>query len=149
MSENNLQDGAVPDPVTEAPSQEEVAALWDSSRGRFAPKAVESSNEEDDDAEDEHPQVKPPKDPNVVWLPHPSIPDQMQKMPNTIRVGPQVDAVFNLSAAGELAAFNLIQGKATDQIGGQTAVIHHMAKEFHQGQFFALVTYSQIFYQKI
>lgn len=151
---SNHRDGSVPEPLTEAPNQAEVSHLLSGiDAHRFADKLVEDKPEVDDEEEEddiyEPQQLRTPKDPNVAWLPYPSIPDQLQKMPHTVRTGPQIEAVFNLSNPGELTAYNLIQGQATDQVNGQTAVIHQVTKEFHQGSFYALVTYAKLFYQQI
>lgn len=143
MSEQSIDTVAAP--TTEAPNDEEVRLMLAGSPERLSTK----TEPEVSDVDEPEREMRPPKDPNVVWLQVPSIPDQMHKMPHTVRTGPQIDAVFNLSIKAELAEFNLIQGKATDHVDGQTVVIHHLTKEFHQGQFFALVTYSKLFYQKL
>lgn len=134
----------VPEPTTDAPSEAEARLMLEGSPDRYTDKVEEDVVEEDSEQE-----LRPPKDPNVVWQSVPSVPDQMQKLPNTVRTGPHIDAVFNLSIKAELNEFNRIQGQATDQVHGLTTVLHHLTKEFHQGQFFALVTYSHLFYQKL
>lgn len=131
-------------PTTEAPNADEVRLMLEGSPDRLATKMAR-----DDEAEEPEREIRPPRDPNVIWQQFPSIPDQLQKMPQTVRTGPQIDAVFNLSIKSELAEFNLLQGQATNHVDGQTVVIHHLTKEFHQGQFYALITYSKLFYQKL
>lgn len=135
-----------PPPADATPfTDEEVRDLLSSRTERFSDK-----NEGVEEAEDqEERQVRPPKDPNVVWLNYPSIPEQMQRFPHTVRPGARIDAVFNLSDKEELATFNRIQAEASNHVDGLTSVIHDLDKQFHQGQFFALVTYSKLFYQKM
>lgn len=136
-----------PRPASEAPGDEEIRRILAETTDRLHDKvAVVADPEDDDDAPAE---IRPPKDPNVVWQAVPSVPDQLIKFPHTVRTGPQTDAVFNLSVAAERDAFNVIQAQATDNVNGQTSVIHQLTKEFHQGQFFALVTYSRLFFQKL
>lgn len=126
-------------------TDEEVRDLLSSRTERFSDK----NENVDDEDEIEERQVRPPKDPNVVWLNYPSIPEQMQRFPHTVRPGARIDAVFNLSNKEELATFNRIQAEASNHVDGLTSVIHNLDKQFHQGQFFALVTYSKLFYQKM
>ena len=114
-----------------------------------SPERLSAKIEDEPEGDEPQQELRPPKDPNVVWQGVPSVPDQLQKFPHTVRTGPHIDAVFNLSVKAELSEFNRIQGQATDQVNGLTTVIHHLTKEFHQGQFFALVTYSHLFYQKL
>jgi len=136
----------VPFPADDTPfSDAEVQLLLGGSPERHSDKV---QVEEDDEQELERP-VRPPKDPNVTWLNGPSIPDQMQRLPNTVRPGPRIDAVFNLSNKDELMEFNKIQAEASNHVDGLTSIIHDLDKQFHQGQFFALITYSKLFYQKL
>ena len=144
MSENDQ--AIVPPPADDTPfTDAELQNLLGGSPERHADKVTD----EDDDTVEAERQVRPPKDPNVQWLNYPSIPDQMQRMPSTVRPGARVDAVFNLSNKDELLEFNKIQAEASNHVDGLTCVIHDLDKQFHQGQFFALVTYSKLFYQKL
>jgi hypothetical protein len=142
---SNRDKDTPPQPADNSPfTDDEVRDLLASRDERFSEKALDVEEEEQEER-----QVRPPKDPNVVWLNYPSVPEQMQRFPHTVRPGPRVDAVFNLSDKEELATFNRIQAEASNHVDGFTSVIHDLDKQFHQGQFFALVTYSKLFYQKM
>ncbi len=153
MSDDSQRD-AVPEPVTAAPSREEVEELIQASAGRLSDRAEQPAvdvDEGDDEVYDDAEQkpVRPPKNPNVQWIDYPSVPDQFTRMPQTVRPGKQVDAVFDLSDSAQLAEFNKIQGEATDQVNGITAIIYSVDKQFHNGHFYALVTYAKLYYQKL
>lgn len=144
-----LQDGTVPEPLTKAPGQEEIAELMKATPERFAEKVVDVVEDDDDETPQEPQQIRPPKDPNIEWLSYPSIPDQMTRMPHTVRPGPRIDAIFNLSKQDELATFNRIQGEASDHVTGLTTIIYDSEKHFHDGQWHARMTYAKLFYQKL
>jgi len=145
---SNLDKDTPPEPADHSPfTDDELRTLLATRTERFSEKIIDVA--EDEENEEEERQVRPPKDPNVVWLNYASVPDQMRRFPNTVRPGARVDAVFNLSDKAELATFNRIQAEASDHVDGFTSVIHDLDKQFHQGQFFALVTYSKLFYQKM
>lgn len=126
-------------------TDEELRAMLEINISRLADKQTVP----DDVVSEEEAHVKPPKDPNVEWRSFPSVPDQLHRFPNTVRTGPKIDAVFNLSEPTELREFNKIQADASNQIDGLSSIIHAMDKQFHQGQWYALVTYSKLFYQKL
>lgn len=144
MSEENTPETF--DPGNSPFTDEQLKTLLGGSPERFSDKP---EDDEDEYEEEEEKPTRPPKDPNFVWLTHPSVPEQMTRHPHTVRPGRRIDAVFNLSKPEELAAFNAIQGEASDHVDGLTSVIHSLDKQFHDGQFYALVTYSKLFYQKL
>lgn len=100
------------------------------------------------DAEDDSDYTPEVKRSDKGWSDKPSIYQQALKMPDTVRTGPPITAVLNLSDPTELALFNDIHAKAYD-VGGPLATVIHIDKQFHAGQWHALITYSLISYQKL
>lgn len=110
--------------------------------GRLSDRAAPAP--EDDDYADYNPPVVATRG----WSTTPSIANQASKAPDTVRIGAPVTASLNLSVAAELQILNDLQAKAHAP-DGPFVVIHHIDKKFHEGQWFALVTHSQISYQKL
>lgn len=112
--------------------------------GRLADRAEPAPEPDDDDYADYNPPVVETRG----WSDKPSIANQASKAPATVRFGAPVTTSLNLSVAEELQSLNDLQAKAY-ALDGPFAVIHHIDKKFHEGQWFALVTHSQISYQKL
>lgn len=135
-------------PEQEEPTQDEIRQLLAPST-RLSDRIPEADKPAEQEEERAPEETRPPRDPSVDWQTYQSIPDQMARAPQTVRPGPSITAVFNLSETSDLAKFNEIQGAATDEVGGRRMLIHDMRKEFFNGSWFVLITYSQIFYQKL
>jgi hypothetical protein len=115
---------------------------------RLSPKQtppVTKPEDEDDDDADYDP---PTKSAAKIWDEKPSIAQQHIKAPDTIRLGAPVTCVLNLSIPADLATLNALQAKA-GAWDGPFIVINELEKHFHEGTMHAIVTYTQIFYQKL
>ena len=115
------------------------------SPSRLSERVAPTKPVADEDDSDYTPETKRP---DKGWSDKPSIHQQALKMPDTVRTGPPITAVLNLSDPAELQTFNDIHAKVYD-ISGPLATINHIDKQFHAGQWHALITYSLISYQKL
>jgi hypothetical protein len=117
---------------------------------RVAPSRLSARVARDNTTEDDAEQVERPRtrDPHVEWMSRPSLPDQASRMPETVKLGPTVTKVFNLSDAAELEAYNELHQKA-GSADGPLVEITANHREFFNGSFYACVAYSSVSYQKL
>jgi len=99
---------------------------------------------EDPDAEE----YVEPTTSQSVWLDHPSIPNQHEVMEDTIRFVDTTVAMLNLAEEKDIKSLNKIMRESRDP-KGPTVIIEENLKHFHEGKFYALVTYSKIQYKKL
>lgn len=112
---------------------------------RFAerlPASPEQSAEEEEDGE-EHEETTP----RGTWLDRPSIRDQAAKVPESVRMVDPTTVVLDLSDAKDLQEYNRIHKAAMSD--APTLAVIECERNFFQGRYSALVTYSKIQYQKI
>jgi hypothetical protein len=82
------------------------------------------------------------------WADKPSIMGQASKAPLTVRAGPLVTTVLDLSVASDLNTLNDLQAKAS-ALEGPFVEIHQIDKQFHEGKWHVLVSHSVISYQQL
>lgn len=108
---------------------------------------IERADVSDEDAADETPRPRT-KNPHVEWLTRPTVPEQAVRMPETVRLGPTVTKVFNLSEPADLEAYNDLHQKAGNADGALVEITANH-REFFNGAFYACVAYSPVSYQKL
>jgi hypothetical protein len=85
---------------------------------------------------------------DAEWLEQPSVADQLNRFPSSVRLGPPETEVLNLSDKADLARLNAIQ-KASHTFKFATSVITHQDTQFYNGAWHTLVTHHKILYQKL
>jgi hypothetical protein len=90
----------------------------------------------------------PSKSPSRGWADKPSIVGQASKAPTTVRTGPLITTVLDLSIPSDLQALNDLQAKAS-ALEGPFVEIYHTDKKFHEGKWHVLVNHSVISYQQL
>lgn len=98
--------------------------------------------------EDDSDYAPPSKSPSRGWADKPSIVGQATKAPTTVRTGPMITAVLNLSIPSELQTLNDLQAKAS-ALDGPFVEIYHIDKQFYEGNWHVLVNHSVISYQQL
>ena len=98
--------------------------------------------------EPEERRPRPPADPNVEWSAEPSMPEQMQRHPASVRMGAPFTAILNLSKTEDLAELNRVQALCHEPRGAR-AVITEKERQFYEGAWHVILTYAPIQYQKI
>jgi hypothetical protein len=100
---------------------------------------------DEDDGSDYAP---PSKSPSRGWGDKPSIVGQATKAPTTVRTGPLITTVLDLSIPADLQALNDLQAKAS-ALDGPFIEIYHIDNKFHEGKWHVLVNHSVISYQQL
>ena len=113
---------------------------------RVSPPLVAVEEPEGDDIQEEA--VRTPQKPNVSWLGQPSVTDQANRFPTTVKYSELTTEVLDLGEAKDLARLNIIQsGSHPDN--GPTLAIAESERQFYNGRWFMYITYAKISYQKI
>lgn len=103
---------------------------------------------DDEPDEEEADEVTTARTSRNQWSPEPSVPQQHLLHPTTVRhVGLHtLDLV--LSDKEDLKTYNALQAKASDPESPRVEFVE-IKKEFYEGKWYALLTYSELEYQKI
>lgn len=101
------------------------------------PEPVEPSKEEKD---------KPPLD--KKWSRSPSVRNQMQQHPQTVRYANPETKILNLSKSEELKEWNRIQ-QGCASIEAPSLAITEVEKQQHDGSWTVYVTYSEVHYMEL
>lgn len=112
---------------------------------RLAPRRNDAPAVEED-ADSDYP--TPQKASVRGWGNAPSIASQALKAPSTVRAGPLITTVLDLSVSADLQTLNDLHAKAVS-LDGPFVEIHHIDKKFHEGKWHALVSHSVISYQQL
>lgn len=101
----------------------------------------------DEEAEDAENSVDSANTSKKVWMSMPGVRDQLQRYPDTVRLGAPVTAIFNLSENPQLVEWNALQSKTAGD-APTVAIISHESN-FYNGAYWIHVTYKPIQYQKL
>lgn len=97
-------------------------------------------------------EVEPPPEEEVgglpVWQPKPSMADQYEKLPHTVRMGPPVYDIFDLNRDGELERMNKFVAR-THPRGAPEIIVTSEQRKFHCASWKILVSYQVLEYLKI
>lgn len=120
--------------------------------GAVAPSRLSERAGEPDSAADESEDTEADDDekstgPHQRWLDRPSVADQFNRVPSSIRFEPPVTETLRLGDAAQLKRLNEIQHQAYEI--NPRCQIRDMERVFHDGDWYVCLTYAKILYQKL
>lgn len=84
----------------------------------------------------------------VAYSEHPSIPDQFEKIPESVISDGTVTKTLNLSIPAQEEAYNNIISE-TYPLAAPKVRVTRDSVEFFEGKFYVLITYQKLLYQKL
>jgi hypothetical protein len=113
---------------------------------RFEERPVVAPDDADEDEEEKEEQRRSSS--SMIWGDRPTMRNQLQEQPRTVRFVDPETKMLDLSKAAELKEYNRIQRAASD-LESPTLAVQEVDKQKHEGTWIVLITFCKVQYMQL